>query len=41
MSKMCGMDAYLVTDCRLVDKDNPWQGAQGTFAQMVEMLKSL
>ena len=36
-----GMDAYLVTDCRLVDKDNPWQGAQGTFAQMVEMLKSL
>lgn len=36
-----GMDAYLVTDCRLIDKDNPWQGAQGTFAQMVEMLKSL
>jgi len=36
-----GMDAYLVTDCRLVDKDNPWQGAQGTFVQMVEMLKSL
>lgn len=36
-----GMDAYLVTDCRLIDKDQPWQGAQGTFAEMVEMLKSL
>jgi FMN phosphatase YigB (HAD superfamily) len=36
-----GMDAYLVTDCRLIDKDHPWQGAQGTFAEMVEMLKRL
>lgn len=36
-----GMDAYLVTDCRLIDKDQPWQGAQGTFAEMVAMLKSL
>ena len=36
-----GMEAYLVTDCRLPDKDHPWQGAQGTFAEMIEMLKSL
>ena len=36
-----GMDCYLVTDCRLPDKDNPWTGAQGSFTDMVEMLKSL
>ena len=36
-----GMDAYLVTDCRLPSRDNPWTGPQGTFAEMVEMLKSL
>lgn len=35
------MDCYLVTDCRLIDKENPWQGAQGTFAEMVEMLQKL
>lgn len=36
-----GMSCYLVTDCRLPDQDNPWQGAQGTFADMVDMLRSL
>ena len=36
-----GMDAYLVTDCRLIDKENPWQGAMGTFPEMLEMLKRL
>lgn len=36
-----GMDCYLVTDCRLPDAENPWQGAQGTFAEMVEMLRNL
>ena len=36
-----GMETYLVTDCRLMDKDNPWSGPQGTFADMVEMLRSL
>ena len=36
-----GMDCYLVTDCRLPDKEKPWTGPQGTFADMVEMLKSL
>lgn len=36
-----GMDCYLVTDCRLPDKENPWTGAHGTFAEMVEMLRNL
>ena len=36
-----GMDCYLVTDCRLPWAENPWQGARGSFAEMVEMLKSL
>ncbi len=36
-----GMDCYLVTDCRLMDKENPWTGAQGSFADMVEMLRNL
>ncbi len=36
-----GMDCYLVTDCRLIDKENPWQGRMGTFAEMVEMLQKL
>lgn len=36
-----GMDCYLVTDCRLPWAENPWQGPQGSFAEMVEMLKSL
>lgn len=36
-----GMDAYLVTDCRIPSPDAPWQGAQGTFAEMLDMLKKL
>lgn len=36
-----GMDCYLVTDCRLIDKDHPWTGKMGTFAEMVEMLQKL
>ncbi len=36
-----GMESYLVTDCRLPDKDNPWTGAQGTFTEMIGMLKAL
>ena len=36
-----GMDAYLVTDCRLPCAESPWNGAQGSFADMVAMLKSL
>lgn len=36
-----GMDCFLVTDCRLIDQENPWQGRMGTFAEMVEMLQKL
>ncbi len=36
-----GMSAYLVTDCRLPDKDQPWAGPMGTFADMVQMLEKL
>jgi len=36
-----GMDTYLTTDCRLPDAQKPWKGAMGSFAQMVEMLRSL
>lgn len=36
-----GMDAYLVTDCRIPCPDAPWDGPCGTFTQMLEMLKLL
>lgn len=36
-----GMDAYLVTDCRIPCADMPWQGPQGSFSDMLAMLKSL
>ena len=36
-----GMDCYLVTDCRLPDAEQPWNGPMGTFAEMVEMLQKL
>lgn len=36
-----GMDCYLVTDCRLPDKEKPWTGKQGSFAEMVRMLEKL
>lgn len=36
-----GMDCYLVTDCMITNEKHPWQGAKGSFAQMVEMLKNL
>lgn len=35
------MDAYLVTDCRIPCADMPWQGPQGSFRDMLAMLKSL
>lgn len=40
-ARAAGMDAYLVTDCRIPYADAPWDGPQGTFSEMVEMLKSL
>lgn len=36
-----GMSCYLVTDCAIENKDHPWNGPRGTFAEMVEMLKML
>lgn len=36
-----GMTTYLTTDCRLPWAENPWTGAMGTFADMVEMLRAL
>ncbi|MBQ8201550.1 MAG: HAD family hydrolase [Clostridia bacterium] len=36
-----GMDCYLVTDCRIPMAESPWQGAQGSFADMTAMLKAL
>ncbi len=35
-----GIDGYLVTDC-IIPASEPWTGPRGTFAEMVEMLKSL
>lgn len=40
-ARAAGMDAYLVTDCRIPQADAPWEGPSGTFAEMLEMLKSL
>ena len=39
-SKVAGMDGYLVTDC-LIPGDREWDGPRGSFAQMIDMLKSL
>lgn len=36
-----GMDCYLVTDCKEADEEHPWTGPQGTFKEMIEMLKNL
>lgn len=36
-----GIDGWLVTDCLLPCPEAPWQGPRGSFAEMVEMLKSL
>ncbi|MBQ8555873.1 MAG: HAD family hydrolase [Clostridia bacterium] len=36
-----GMDTYLVTNWRLPHAEKPWQGDQGTFEEMLDMLRSL
>lgn len=36
-----GMDCYLVTDCLEADENHPWTGPRGSFAEMIQMLKSL
>lgn len=40
-AQAAGISGYLVTDCRIPLAENPWQGAQGTFADMVRMLNAL
>lgn len=34
------MAAYLITDCRIPCPDAPWTGPQGTFQEMLEMLRA-
>lgn len=36
-----GLSAYLVTDCRIPCKEAPWTGPQGTFTDMLAMLRGL
>ena len=36
-----GMETWLVTDCRIPDKEHPWQGAQFPFAEMLQKLQAL
>ena len=36
-----GLQGWLVTDCLIPCAERPWQGARGTFAQMVEYLERL
>lgn len=36
-----GMDCYLITNWRIPQKDKPWTGPQGTFEEMLEMLRGL
>ena len=38
---LAGLDCYLVTDCRIDNLEHPWNGKQGTFVEMVDMLAGL
>ena len=40
-AQAAGIPGYLVTDCRIPMADKPWQGPQGTFADMLEMLRAV
>lgn len=40
-SSSLGMDAYLVTDCRVPGKKKPWTGPQGSLADLKDMLEKL
>ena len=35
-----GLNCYLVTDC-IIKSNTPWKGDHGSFAEMVEMLKTI
>lgn len=37
---VCGMDGYLVTDTMIPSKEHPWTGQRGSFAELIQMLKS-
>lgn len=39
-AQAAGIPGYLVTDCR-IPANEPWQGEQGSFAEMLAMLKAL
>lgn len=39
-AQAAGIPGYLVTDCRIPAPDAPWTGPQGSFAEMVDMLKA-
>ena len=36
-----GLQAWLVTDCRIPSGEHPWAGPKGTFTELVEMLRTL
>lgn len=38
---MAGIDAYLVEDTMIPYAEKPWDGAKGSFADMIEFLKGL
>ncbi len=40
-ARAAGMSCYLITDCRIPDENSPWQGPQGTFRDMLSMLRAL
>lgn len=40
-ARAAGLDAYLVTDCRIPCPSDPWNGPCGSFSDMLAMLKLL
>jgi len=41
-SGLLGFQGFLVTDCGMIeDADHPWQGARGTFEELISFLKAL
>lgn len=40
-ASLAGMQGYLVTDGLIPCAEHPWEGARGTFAELIEYLKNL
>lgn len=40
-ASLLGIDCYLVTDTMISCPEHPWNGPCGTFAELIEMLRSL